>query len=259
MIPNLATTHFGGNLLLHYQSKDTVIGGQIAQSGIYEPYEEALLLDLLKTGDSAVDVGANIGVYTLQMAKKVGDRGMIYAFEPEPDNFSILQTNIIDNKFNNVEIFPFALSNMEGGAKLYLSWDNMGDHRIYDGKYVRARNTIDIAVTTLDIALLHRNTDRGKISVIKIDTQGYEPFVIEGAKELIQKDHPAIFLEYWPIAYKKAHANTKWMIDFLLTEYKKAFIIDGFGKKLVPLQREHLDSFVGESGGDHAWRNLLFS
>jgi len=246
----LSHTSLGDGLHLCYDSQDHIIGGQIAATGLYEPFEETLLLSALNQGDSVIDIGANIGVYTLQMAQKVGKYGKVYAIEPEPHNIKILERNIAENKFSQVEVLPFALSNKQSRTKLYLSYDNFGDHRIYDGDYVRKRKTISVVAKTLD-SLLYKKT--GNISVMKIDTQGYEPFVIEGAQKILQREKPILFMEYWPFGYRKSGADKEKMLHFLSSLYSEVYYIDGEKKLLNPFSQNVL------SEEEDAWANLLFT
>src|ERR1700724_4253990 len=103
---------------IHCVNSDLYIGGEIARTGSYEPFEMDLLLSLLNEGDIAVDIGANIGVYTLNMAQRIGAMGKVYAFEPEPTNFELLTKNVRENNLTNVICPELALSNKAGLAPL---------------------------------------------------------------------------------------------------------------------------------------------
>lgn len=254
----LLQTLLNNDLLLHYAPNDLLIGGEVAQYGTYESFETEILLKTLTTGDTAIDIGANIGIYTLQMAKKIGERGRVYAFEPEPTNFFILSKNIIDNGLSNISAIPIGLSDGKGEAHLYLSWDNMGDHRVYDANYRRKREYIDISLDTLD-AVLKQSKQKNKIKTIKIDTQGYEPYVIKGASHTIASSHPYIFIEYWPFGYKKSKADVGWMMRFLHTIYNNMYFIDDEFEQLKPITQEFLDKFFSVPGREESHCNLLFS
>jgi tRNA G37 N-methylase Trm5 len=100
--------------------------------GVYEEYETDLIKKEIDRGDVVLDLGANIGYYTLLFAKKVGDEGRVYAFEPDPTNFSLLKKNVEINGYRNVVLIQKAVSNKNGKLKLYLNEDNKGDHRFYN-------------------------------------------------------------------------------------------------------------------------------
>lgn len=253
----LLQTNFSDGLVLNYSSQDLLIGGEVARYGTYEHFETQLLLQTLQPGDVAIDVGANIGVYTLQMARKVSRTGKVYAFEPEPTNFFILSKNISENNFTHVFPLSVGLADHKTQASLYLSWDNMGDHRVYDATYRRERKNIPVFLNKLD-TILQNYQEEEKITTIKIDTQGYEPFILKGAIQTITKNHPTLFLEYWPFGYERAQADEKWMMNFLREEYKKRYFIDTEKERLIPLTSSVLDTFFSPSERKESHCNLVF-
>ncbi len=228
------------DLVLHYLSTDMCIGQYICRAGSYEPFEMSLLLSLLNEGDIVVDIGANIGVYTLNMAQKVGAMGKVYAFEPEPTNFELLTKNVEENELTNVVCSDVALSNRAAPASLFISKQNFGDHRLYQEDNTE-RKSVPVMTDTLDNLLREIYREKGVVKVIKIDTQGFEPFVIEGAKQIIQENHPAIFLEYWPAGFKNAGADYYAMMDFLVDVYGKLYLIDEYRKKIFSTNQDFID------------------
>ncbi len=89
--------------------------------------------NLIKPGQTVIDVGANIGYYnTLQFAKLVGPTvSRVYAFEPDPDNFALLRKNVAQNGYANVVCIQKAVSDQTSKLKLFRNSQNHGDHRIY--------------------------------------------------------------------------------------------------------------------------------
>jgi FkbM family methyltransferase len=246
------------DLVLNYSVADSLLGAEVAQTGTYESFESGLVLQHLPPGGVAVDVGANIGVYTLRMAKRAGRTGRVYAFEPEPDNFQILRKNVGDNGFTNVYTFDVALSDRRAPVSLYLSWDNYGDHRIYDAAYRRPRRTVEVMTDSLDRIVLDELDEHGPVSVIKIDTQGYEPFVLRGGERVIRRDRPPIFLEYWPFGYQRAGADSGWMMRFLGGLYRGSYFIDERGQRLIPADQGFLDAYFAAPGRTEEYCNLAF-
>jgi len=114
-----------------------------------------------------VDIGANIGYYTLIFARLVGEQGRVFAFEPDPANFSLLAKNVAVNNYHNVELIQKAVSDQTGNARLYLSPKSTVDHRIYSSN--DNRKFIDVEAVRLDDYFLDNN---GKIDFIKMDIQG---------------------------------------------------------------------------------------
>ena len=89
-------------LTMYLNPRDRVITPSMLAYGTWEPVETSLLLDNLRPGDTVIDVGANVGYYTLLAARKVGPRGKVVAFEPDPESFSFLKRNVKANGFTNV-------------------------------------------------------------------------------------------------------------------------------------------------------------
>ncbi len=172
---------------------------------IYEEFETNLFIHEIKPGEIVVDAGANIGYYTVIFSKLVGEGGRVYAFEPDPVNFEILKKNVEQNNCRNVILEKKALSNKNEMTKLYLSKENMGDHRIYDSG--EGRTSVEVETVRLD-DYLKDIVDR--ICVLKIDVQGAEVMVLEGAREVLNKSLKLkIFSEFWPSAIKKTGKNAK--------------------------------------------------
>jgi FkbM family methyltransferase len=155
-----------------------------------------LFLRVVKPGDTFVDAGANVGYYTVIGSRLVGEKGKVYAFEPDPTNFALLQKIVQLNGLTNVVLEQKALSNRKGRLKLFIAEQNKGDHRIYqpDGE---SRPSLEVEAIRLDEYF--KDHTRG-IDVLKTDTQGAEGVILEGMTGLLEgrTDGPTIFMEYWP-------------------------------------------------------------
>ncbi len=91
-----------------FLDKKDVLGLSI--NGVYEPLETKLVRKEVKKSDVVLDIGANIGYYTLILAKLVGKKGRVFAFEPDPTNFALLKKNISINGYKNVILVPKAVA-----------------------------------------------------------------------------------------------------------------------------------------------------
>lgn len=134
--------------------------------------------DFLKPGDVVVDIGANIGLLTLIAAKRVGDIGKVYAFEPHQKIFKFLENNIKSNKLRNVYLNNIAL----GAEQEVLALSNKKLDDMNQILPVTNESHIKIMVKKLDDCLPHES-----IALMKIDVEGYEKFVLQGARKLLGK------------------------------------------------------------------------
>ena len=190
-----------GRLILN--KEDPVVSGAVS-FGVYEKFETKLLRNEVKPGMVIVDIGANIGYYTLILAGLTGASGKLYAFEPDPANFGYLQKTTKLNNLTNVELFNVALGDRDGVVSLYLSESNKGDHRIYDVEK-EGRKKLDIKMIRLDDVL---EKNGFKADLVKMDVQGAEGLVLEGAKKTIAMNPDLIiYTEFWPDGLKNSGAD----------------------------------------------------
>ena len=205
-----------------YRSDDKFVGQRIALRK-YEEYESLLIQRQINKNSVVVDVGANIGYYTLLLAKVCKK---VYAFEPDKTCFEILQKNIEENNLDNVVAVNMAVSDKIGEENFVVDKDNLGNSRIQSPSatpyppLTRGNKTI-ISTVCLDKFIKYE-----KVNLIKIDTQGWEPKVILGAKKLIKKYKPILFLEYSLQSYQENNLDGKGMINFLKQIYKNIWSID---------------------------------
>lgn len=171
--------------------KDTVMSQSLIMSGRHdaEKYETELFKSVVKKGDIVVDIGANIGYYTLIAAKLVGEEGKVYAFEPEPYNFGLLLRNIETNGYKNIIPVQKGISNKRGMSKLFLSPENLGAHTLYN--LDQERKFVEVETITIDEYF----ESEEKIDVVKIDVEGAEEIVLDGMQKIIKKNNLKIFIE----------------------------------------------------------------
>jgi FkbM family methyltransferase len=196
LISKLITNHTVINGQKMYLDKKDSLALSINKT--FEPVETELVKKNIKPGDTVFDLGGNIGYYTLLFAKLVGEKGKVYAFEPDKENFEILKKNVALNGHKNVILVNKAVSDKTGKAKLYLSEENKADHRIYDSH----DNRHSIEIETIKLDEYFANTDVIP-DFIKIDIQGSEVIALQGMTQLLKKaEKVKIVTEYSPVALK---------------------------------------------------------
>jgi FkbM family methyltransferase len=195
---------------------DTTIFEEMT-SGNYEAGEPSRYKSIIKEGDTVVDIGANIGYYTVIFSDAAGVTGSVYAFEPDPKNFEILRKNVEVNGCKNVKIFNCAVSDSTRKGSLYLNDYNSGDHRIHFSK--GDRRSIPIDIISIDDKFPDLRPD-----FVKTDTQGAEVGILKGMKNVVRSAR-VISVEYWPYGLKKMGSSGEELLD-LLTDYGFKYEID---------------------------------
>ncbi len=249
-----------GKYVFNYLPDDKFVGQRIALEK-YEPYLTKLILRQAQDKKSVVlDIGANIGYYTVLLASSARK---VIAIEPDPINFEILKKNIYENKLKNVIAVQAAVGKENKKMRIIKSKTNYGDHRLWEDKTLRPagtsldREAVYIFCRRLDDLLKEPSVakameGRGKIDFIKMDVQGFEAEVIEGGKNMIEKNKPTIFFEYWPWGIKNAGSDYKKMMEFLKNIYKKIFWIDEYIQIHFPVSQKFLDKkYSDKKEGDY--------
>lgn len=180
-------------------------------NNVFEPLETEVVKKEIKKGDVVLDIGAHIGYFTLIFAKLVGEKGKVIAFEPGPDNFTLLKKNVAINGYRNVVLVPKAVSNKTGKIRLYLH-ESSARHKIYDSG--GDSKFIAIEATRLDDYFKNRDS---KIDFIKIDTEGAEFFGLQGMLNLIKKNKKLkIVTEFGPLGLKECGVDPQEFLKLLI-------------------------------------------
>ena len=151
------------------------------------------LFTYLKRDFVVLDIGANIGFLTINFARACPE-GFVFSFEPDSQNFSDLQNNIRLNNFNNIRAFQKALGEKHGNAVLYKIYaNNPGANRILSNKPAYPHQLENVEVSTIDE--IEEITAMKRVDLMKIDVEGFEMFVLQGAQKLIERWKPILFVE----------------------------------------------------------------
>lgn len=204
-----------GKIGLFLNPDDPVVTKLIVRWQTWEPNETRWFVDSVRPGDTVVDIGANIGYYTVIAGKLVGDAGRVYAFEPDPVAFELLLRNVALNGLHNVVAEQKAVSNENGAIRLYLSDENKGDHRIFETKG-EERESIEVEAVRLDDYFADYT---GHIGFLKIDTQGAEGAIVEGMGGLLERHPEAVLaIEFFPSALTSFGYDAKQLLETFQTQ-----------------------------------------
>jgi FkbM family methyltransferase len=173
-------------------SKEDMVCGGLRGSGEYEPAVTSVVKRVLREGMTFVDIGANIGYFTLLASAIVRDGGKVFAVEPYHYNLKLLCINLQLNAVQNVEILPFALADRKG----FLNYDNSAGN---SGNVFKIGLTIESmldSVLVYAVRLDNELVSDKPVDLIKMDIEGAEYLAVQGMQQLIERDKPIIISEF---------------------------------------------------------------
>ena len=178
---------------MYVSLSDTAVGLTIYKTKSYEPHVSKAITERLKSGMVFVDIGANIGYFSLLAANLIGPDGKVFAFEPYQYNVKLLFLNSRINGFENIEIIPCAVAD----KKSLFAYDNMASNGVISELNADLNALLSTTLVNsimLDEALQNIN----KMDIIKIDVEGAEYLALGGGRKLLKKHRPIIFSEFAP-------------------------------------------------------------
>lgn len=239
---------------------ETSLGRRLFKSAyfLYKRYLEDDLQDMLQAfpslvgGENILDIGANIGYTATVLAQFVKPNRKVFAFEPEPFNFRILQQTALQTKFEG-KIVPMrcAVGAENGTIDLWINPRHHGDHRVVTEQFHSEHpgaTGINTQLVSVDSFLQNEKTS---VSFIKIDVQGYELAVCEGMHNTLRNSPDlAIILEFMPSAMRELGFDPSRLIDLLLEHGFEIYLVHRGGK---------LSRGMPPVENDSSYFNLLFS
>lgn len=210
------------------------------QTYILRPRWEKLTTNLfekvVKEGDVVLDLGANLGYFSLLAARLVGSKGKVYAFEPEPRNFRLLLKNIELNGYHNIVPAQKAISNKAGKVELFLSDGDSGAHTIrqhHDKS--NFRESVEVESVNLDEFFAGKSHP---INVIKMDIEGAEPEAFLGMDRILKENQDLkIFMEFYPAIIREGGNSPEDFAHRLLEDYRfSTVVLDDYGTRQEPLK-----------------------
>lgn len=210
-VGNLTVEILGQKIVVDPQE---TIGRALVDYGLYDLALTETIWRLTKTGDRVVDIGANIGYFSLVMGYRVGSYGMVHCFEPHPGLQKKWQQHL--RKREQCVLHPLALSSQEGQMDLYIPMDFNKNEGIASLEKTENSKVVQVPVRTLDRVVLDK-----KIQLIKIDVEGHELQVLKGAEKVLAVTEYVVFEDF--------HHSKSAVIEFLRGRGFKVFrIYKGF-------------------------------
>lgn len=197
----------------------TPVSTSIGTSGLLDLPLTCLLRKVVKPGMTVVDVGANIGYYTLLTSQLVGKEGKIIAFEPETLNFALLERSVRENMRESISLHRVALSDRKGVVKLYRADDhNPGGHSIGTD---RGHGFDEVNSTTMDD--FWEDMGRPRIDLIKVHVAGDDPLVLKGSEKVLRTVMPMLAMVFDPPKWRESEDS---LLSYLFDAFEVYEIIE---------------------------------
>ena len=173
----------------------------------HEGAEVEFLESTIEEGMNVIDIGANIGITTVTIAKIIGKGGRVFSFEPAPEYFDTLKNNMSANGLENVEVYEQAVTDQVGEVDFYQRGLSSG---IVLEEGVKR---FEVSTTAIDRFLSEKKIER--IDLINMDCEGSELLVFKGAKETLQKNKVKIFCEIHHDFLKQLGQSVGDIVEYL--------------------------------------------
>lgn len=206
--------------------------------------EVGFMIRELKQGDNVIDIGANVGLITLLLAKVVGPAGNVISFEPGPKSFALLKLNTLINGYKNITLTNKAVSSSSGIENLFICPTGESDNQVSvtDLEWENeVRIGMPIETVSLDDYFLSENDV--KVDFIKIDTQGGEYKALQGMQNLLNRNRDIrLIIEYAPYLPLWKDLEPQRFLDLIRSLGFKIYDLDSGNPELVSDQYV-LDTF----------------
>jgi FkbM family methyltransferase len=208
--------------------------------------EAGYIVRNVKAGQTALDIGANVGLYTLLLARSVGPSGLVFGFEPGPKSYSLLLRNVTVNGYRHARVENAAVSDHSGTVDLFICRTGESDNRIagtlldYD-----ERDRMPVRCVSIDDYVAEKSIK--SVNFIKMDVQGAEPFALRGMRATLEKNAEVqLLMEYAPAGMMLSGSNPADVLDFLEGLSFKLFLVPE-AKNEIPTTKNWLLENVGLS------------
>jgi FkbM family methyltransferase len=218
--------------------------------GCFEPKTSRALEKLIRPGFVVIDVGANIGAHTLNIARLVGSTGQVIACEPTDFAFLKLAKNIdlnphLRSRVTALQCFLGPVAEHKVPKLIYSRWPLKGGPDLHQ-KHLGAKEVTTGAKPT-SIDEIVKNLDLKRIDLVKLDVDGFECEVLAGAKSVLWKYKPVFVMELAPYVLNERGCSLKIILD-IFSEYRYNLFDENCREK-IPFDAEKLENLIGKDAG----------
>lgn len=209
----------------------------------FEPFETEFFKKNVAEGNVVLDIGANVGYYTILFSRLTARSGKVYAFEPDRELFPILCRNIKNNSLLNAYPENAAVSDRSGRLKLFCSSDK-GDQRVYDSNDNRSFYEVD------SVSIDQYFPKKVAIDWVKMDIQGAEGFALTGMREtVISNRNIKIVSEFWPSGLEKSLFGAERFLQLIMGLGFHIYELNEETQSVSPVAPEYLLSTYTAASG----------
>lgn len=236
---------------LYVRPNDFFIGAAIARNRQYEPAVTQIVRSHLHEGDVFVDVGANIGYFTLMAATIVGRNGHVHAVEPNPDNCHLITMSVEANGVENVTLYPFAAAEKTQMLQLDIAGTGSNSRVIDDSPQAVPGSSPPQQVQAVILDKVLAGLER--IDLVKMDIEGAEPRALQGMMQILQRHRPILISEFSPALIKvTSHVTPESYLEQLISlHYELSVIGKGKSNASRPLRPREIIDMYPKSGSSH--------
>lgn len=200
-----------GGYRMYVDTTDDLVGAVIAR-GAFEPHVTQAITNTLRPGDTFLDLGANIGYFSLLASSLVGPTGHVVGFEARPDNVSLARLSIRENGFRNVTLHNLAVAEQDSQLKMYAP-DHTSLSQVVDRSVEGAEHFVVIQAVALDDAL----AGLPRLDVVKMDIDGGELRAVRGMRGVLRRHRPKLFFEFAPYVLRElGRCDPKLLLEEIL-------------------------------------------
>ena len=209
--PDVALTRLKSGHMLYVDPQDESVSAHLIAHGFWEEWVHSVLRSLVSPGDRVIDVGANLGYYTVALARSVGVDGSVIALEANGRLAALVQRSVDFNGYTDiVRVIPKAASDQPGIVSFMTSRRNSGSGHTRVAESSMGGDVVAVEVDTVRLDDLEMET----ADLIRIDAEGSEALVLRGATRLLQNPNIVICME-WSVVQMRSRSSVPEFIDWL--------------------------------------------
>jgi len=245
------------NMKMYIDTDDMSFGYALLMEGAWERYKTDLFKTMVKEGMIVADVGANVGYYSLIAANLVGKSGVVYAFEPEPNNYALFSRNVQVNNCANIIAVQKAVSDRAGQATLWFEKEQKvnpsfsSENAMVSSRYKGLDKAECTTVDTISLdGFFESQVGNYKVDFIKVDTEGAEGLMVDGADKILRGNRNLkIILEFWPDGLTRLGTNPQNLLRKLEDYNFRIKRIDDKNQKTEQIGIVELCNSIEAGGG----------